>query len=205
MFARHQPIIAAYARSSPDALARVQTFVYLTVQQPLFMVPRAMKDVDREGIESKFLWGWKRDAYSYIHAHKEAVHRDMLSYYFEGNADPVRQERELLAYGATLPGMGLVKAGFMAQLCFGVAGCIDSNNVHRFQLGREQWLRADSYKAVGPKTKARYLDQYQSMLAVAGGCEALWDDWCIFVHSRGRGNYNSAEHVSQLHVEALGL
>lgn len=163
-----------------------------------------MKSVDRDGIESQYLWGWKRDAYTYVHTNRADLYSHMYTL-ADGYADPYVQEREILAYNATLPGMGLVKAGFMAQLCFGVAGCIDSNNVHRLQLGREQWLRADSYKAVGPKTKAKYLDQYQSMLATAGGCEALWDDWCIFVHSRGRGNYNSAEHVSELHCEALGL
>lgn len=204
MFSKHQPIIARYARSTPEAMARVQTFVYLTVQQPLFLVPMAMKDVDRSGIESRFLWGWKRDAYSFIDQNKTTVHRDMALLY-DGSADPVRQEREILAYGATMPGMGLVKAGFMAQLCFGVGGCIDTHNVNRFQTGRAQFLRADSYKRVSPGTKAKYLTEYQSLLASAGGCEALWDDWCIYVHSRGRGSYNSAEHVSQLHVEALGL
>jgi hypothetical protein len=162
-----------------------------------------MKSVDREQIESRFLWGWKADAYSYIQEHKGLVHRDMLA--LADCADPIRMEREIIAYGATMPGMGLVKAGFMAQLCFGMGGCIDTHNVNRFQIGRAQFLRADSYKAVSPGTRSKYLDQYQSLLASAGGCEALWDDWCIYVHSRGRGNYNSAEHVSQLHVEALGL
>lgn len=209
MFNTHQRIIADYARRGPDEFADVLTFVYLTVQQQLHLVPNALKDVKREGEDSRFLWGWKRDAYTYMYTNRATLYTHMYTLY-DSSADPAVQERELLAYCAELPGLGLVKAGFVLQLVFGIGGCIDGHNVFRFQLaeGRKtlpQYLRACAYKRAKPATKARYIQEYQQMLSNAGGTEGLWDDWCIYVHSRNRGTYSSAYEVSAMHCAALGI
>lgn len=208
MFAIHQNKIENYAARGPTEFGRVLTFVLLTIQQPLDTVPAAMKDVDREGIESKYLWGFKRDAYEHMIKNREPIYHDAME--LSHIPDPEIAERQLLAYFAAMPGLGLVKAGFVLQLAFGLGGCVDGHNVKRFELdkGRKslpQFLRANQYKAVKPATRARFIDQYQALLKIAGGCEDLWDDWCIYVQSRAPGRYASAHEVSELHCTSLGI
>ena len=208
MFDNHQKRIAAYAKRGPDEFARTMTFVYATIQQSLDTVPGAMKDIDREGIESKFLWGFKREAYEWLQANKLAVYNDAMELSF--TADDDRAERELLQYFGALPGLGLVKAGFVLQLAFGLGGCIDGHNVRRFGVleGRKAlpiYMRAWHYKKASPIKRAEYVTAYQSLLKRAGGCEALWDDWCIYLRSRAPAKYHSADYVSELHCIALGV
>lgn len=208
MFDTHQNRIAAYAKRGPDEFARTITFVYATIQQSLDMVPGAMKSIDREGIESKFLWGFKRDAYEYVQKNKLAIYSDARELAF--TADDNRAERELLAYFAAMPGLGLVKAGFVTQLAFGLGGCIDGHNVRRFELlkGRKSlpiYMKAWHYKKARPAKQAEYVSMYQSLLKRAGGCQALWDDWCIYLRSRAPAKYHSADYVSELHCIALGV
>jgi len=208
MFESHQPRIAAYAKRGPDEFARVVTFVYATVQRSLDTVPGAMKDIDREGIESKFLWGFKRDAYQHVQDNKASIYNDAME--LSCTADPDQAERELLAMFGAMPGLGLVKGGFVTQLAFGLGGCIDGHNVNRFKVlaGRKAlpiYLRAWHYKRSRPAKRAEYLTAYQALLRRAGGCEALWDDWCIYLRSRFPAKYESADYVSRLHCEALGL
>jgi hypothetical protein len=167
MFAIHQNKVRNYAARGPVEFGRVLSFVLLTVQQPLDTVPSAMKDVDREGIESKYLWGFKRDAYEYMQKNKEQIYSDAMN--LASIPDPEIAERELLAYFAAMPGLGLVKAGFVLQLCFSLGGCIDTHNVKRFECdnGRRslpQFLRASEFKSAKPSTKARFLNQYQDLL-----------------------------------------
>lgn len=208
MFDNHQSRIAAYAKQGPDQFARVVTFVYTTIQQSLDTVPGAMKDIDREGIDSKFLWGFKRDAFEYMRANKAAIYDDAME--LSLIPDPEIAERELLAYFGQMPGLGLVKAGFVLQLCFGLGGCIDTHNITRFQVmaGRKSlpaFMRATAYKRAKPATRAAHLSAYQALLKQAGGCAGLWDDWCIYLRSRAPAKYHSADYVSELHCTALGV
>lgn len=208
MFDKHQSKIAAYAKQGPDEFGRVITFVYATIQQSLDTVPGAMKSIDREGIESRYLWGFKRDAFEWLQSNKAAVYNDAME--LSCIPDPAIAERELLAMFGELPGLGLVKGGFAAQLAFGLGGCIDGHNVRRFEVleGRKSlpiFMKAWHYKKARPAKKAEYVSAYQALLQRAGGCEALWDDWCIYLRSRSPAKYESADYVSELHCIALGV
>jgi hypothetical protein len=201
VFAEHQPKIGVYAQSSPAAMVDVLTFVYLTVQQPLDTVATAaLPDVRKLGSASRFLWGWKSSAYEWAQANKLAIYDALISH---------SGERERLSYLAECPGLGLVKAGFMVQLCFGEGGCIDTHNVERLSLSDKrrslpQFLRAQAFKKAAPKTRARYLDQYQELLEQCGGAQWLWDDWCEYVAEMFPVRYRNADYVSELHLAAIG-
>jgi hypothetical protein len=119
--------------------------------------------------------------------------------------DRVYRERTLVALFASIPGIGLVKGGFAAQLAFNVGGCIDMHNLERLGF-RGADIRSDLFKCA--KTEAgrkKRLDIYMDLLAIAGGCEMLWNDWCAYLAEREPVRYRDAAHVSRLHCEALGL
>jgi len=200
MFHRDQKEISDYAMVGPDQMARVITFVYLTIQQAITTCEAAMKDVDREGVESKYLWGFKLGAYEWLHENKDNVYRVACDLH-GGYADPVVAEIETLKFFASLPGLGLVKGGFVNQLVFGQTGCMDTHNAIIFELPPRAF-RADLYKQASMKRKAVMAADYAALCEDQGGPEFLWDNWCGYVG--GRNGY-SADAISEMHTKAIGL
>ena len=82
MFQNHQTKIsqAAISDKSGKMLGKVMTMVILSIQQPWFNIENMMLDVEHIGIESKYLWGMKHDAYKYILRNRKDIHKSFLSY-----------------------------------------------------------------------------------------------------------------------------
>lgn len=203
MYDTHAQRIACYAQSSPDALAHVMEFVILTIRMPLHRIPKDMAELRKRGAKSRNLWGWKREAWQNVQAHKAAIFADAMEMY--RHPDAHEAERQLLAYFAAMPGFGLAKGGFVVQLAFGLGGCLDSHNVERFGL-RANDIAAKRFKGAKTwETRYRLIDVYQDLLQRCGGCKGLWDDWCNYVAANQPNQYRDGHHVSALHCEALGL
>lgn len=205
MFENHQPKIARFAARNPDNFFQVIQFVLLTIQQPLHRMPLDMAEVNKKGADASCLWGGKLSAWRHHSANRSKVY-DMAMTLNDVHPNPADAEKEVLNYLASLPGLGLVKGGFVAQLAFGLVGCLDSHNVERYGLERSQ-VSAYAFKsAKTQKSRDAKLDAYLSLCHELGGCEGLWNSWCEYVFSRNRGNvYDSAYHVSAVHCEAFGL
>jgi hypothetical protein len=191
VFREHQPKIARYARQGPKNFARVARFVMLTIQKPLWTVGTAMRDYDRNGLQSKFLYASKRAGCAHFEAHAGDVweRAEALSLYPEA----------LVAYLAEQPGLGLAKAGFLAQLCWGEIGCLDTHNLERYEVHPNAFA---NFKQASPARRARLASRYVRYCQQFGGAEALWDSWCAYVAPLSP-NYRDAEHVSALHCEFI--
>jgi hypothetical protein len=200
MFERDQSEIADYAQDGPDQMARVVTFVYLTIQQSILIVPEAMRSVDREGIESRFLWGFKAHAYEWLEDNKGKLYDDAMNAWCSVG-DPHWRDAEVLGVFANCPGMGLVKGGFAAQLIFGRVGCLDTHNAVR--LGIDPYrFKSSRFKALKPRSRSVMAEDYLMACKGAGGPEFLWNDWCNYV---GERNGLSGDKISKLHTQALSL
>lgn len=167
-----------------------------------------MKDVKARGDRSNMLWGMKAHGWRYVQEHKQAIYHDMLELGYA--ADPERRQHELLDYLALFPGLGMVKAGFIAQMLFGEIGCIDTHNLSRFGLRSEKtdqptWLKSSAYKDRRPVKRVALRETYLTVTKNAGGPRALWNDWCTYVHEKYPVYYISPDKVSRMHCEALGL
>ncbi|WFG40869.1 hypothetical protein ParaKuw1_00036 [Paracoccus phage ParKuw1] len=200
MFQRDQKEISDYAMTGPDQMARVITFVYLTIQQSITTCEDMMRDVDRQGVESRHLWGFKIGAYEWLHEHKQEVY-DMARLLHDGYADPAVAEIETLKFFASLPGLGLVKGGFVNQLIFGQTGCMDTHNSVIFEIDPYRF-KASRYKSASMKRKAIMVMDYANICWDQGGPEFLWDNWCSYVAER---NGYTADAISAMHCKALGL
>jgi len=196
MYAEDQPKIAAYARQSPKHFARVYKFVVATIQQPLHTVGKALRDFDEHGSASKFAFGHKATAIDFIDANAAEV-------WETADALSLAGPEALLSYLADLPGIGVVKGGFLAQLVWGEAGCLDMHNIERFGLDAKQFTAARFKNAKGAATRQKIIRNYLDLCADLGGVQGLWDTWCEFVAARDVINYHSADHVSRLHSEFI--
>lgn len=198
MYKTHQPIISNHCRACPDNMARALQFCTLTIQESLHRVPDNFP-LAEEG-DSGVLFGWKYAAYNEAWEYRDHIYKELEEIWSTRRGDDDATER-LLHYVASLPGFGLAKAGFLAQLVYGVGGCLDSHNLRRLGLNERKFAGYKSLKSFdGRRAK---INSYIDTIANMGSTEYLWDSWCEHVHALTPSRYDSAEHVSRLHVDAI--
>ena len=117
------PIVKA-AQNSAEKWARVATFVILTIRQMFFLMPAQMQDVLSNGRDAVALFGFKQNGYDFIVANKES----MWSRAIECKQGAITLDDLILSYLA-IPGLGIVKSSFLAQLTVGEGACIDAHNL----------------------------------------------------------------------------
>jgi len=209
MYKSHQPLISRWAREDSENLRDVMQFVILTVRCPLrravgdLHALRSPNDNERDDTERSALWGWKHEAYSYVEANHEHIHAH-LEDLWASSGKPSVVEDAMLAYVSSLPGFGMVKAGFVLQIAYGISGCLDSHNVRRYGLDANA-IGAKKAKVKRPVTRMKHVRNYRRMVETLGGTEALWDTWCAYVAENQPNSYSSAEQVSALHAHAFEL
>lgn len=217
MFANHQPIIAKYARQNPDNFARVLKFVILTIRARLFNLPADMERLENPETaaeQSGLLYGSKSLAVAQIESRAESLYAQAESIFYHSES-PRAAAESLLNLFTGIHGIGLAKAGFCAQLIYGVSACLDSHNIERFGIPKSALKSSTFKKAKTARTRAKWIRRYCDIVENCGGTESLWDSWCAYVYNRpdetgfkmngNRLTYKSAEHVSALHCESLGL
>lgn len=190
MFATHQPQIEHYARESVAHYANTLLFVRLSVRRKLYDVKPLLDDVRQRGPEEL------RDNVSrtfYAALHRKKYHLYHLTYH-----ERVTDRELMLELIRLLPGIGIVKAGFILQLTRGRVGCLDTHNLKRFGLNRRTF-RADGTFAV----VAGRVDLYLTLCESLGGAQWLWDTWCEYVAGLYPTMFHSAEDVSKYHVYAI--
>ena len=194
MFSMHQKAISEFALSSNVGLERTFRLVFLSIRQPFHTMQKQMQDVDENGMQSPYLFGWKRSGLAFVRANASTL-RETLKAVPEGYGDA-----QALLDVATVPGLGLVKAGFVLQLVTGSAGCIDSHNMERFGLNANAFkYGASASDALKRKKALAYLDACWK----AGGCASLWDGWCDYVAAQQPKHWTDGMEVSKMHETAI--
>jgi|DEB0MinimDraft_6_1074348.scaffolds.fasta_scaffold09630_3 hypothetical protein len=194
MFSTHQKAISEFALGSNVGLERTFRLVFLSIRQPFHAMQKQMQDVDDNGLQSPYLFGWKRDGLAFVRANASTI-REKLKAVPDGYGDA-----QALLDVATVPGLGLVKAGFVLQLVTGSAGCIDSHNMQRFGLNVNAFkYGSNASDALKRKKALAYLDACWR----SGGCESLWNGWCDYVAAQQPKHWQSGFDVSAMHESAI--
>lgn len=168
--------IANQAQNSADVFPGIAALVSLSIQQPFWMLPRQVADVVKRDYASPFLWGHKAGSLHYVRANKRALHASARACY-EGD----KSLDDLILDYLAIPGLGIVKASFLAQMTVGDGACLDTLNL------RTLGLREDAFKT--PKTlqvktiRAR-IAAYNATWRSVGDSAHWWDSWCDLVASR---------------------
>ena len=194
MFSTHQKAISDFALSSNVGLERTFRLVFLSIRQPFWRMPEQFKSVDDMGLDSPYLFGWKRAGLAFVRANASGL-RHALAGVPAGYGGA-----ETLLQIASVPGLGLVKAGFVLQLVTGSAGCIDSHNLERFGLNANAFkYGSNASDALKRKKALAYLDACWN----AGGCESLWNGWCDHVAAYHPKHWTDGNAVSEMHQTAI--
>ena len=203
MYTEHQPIISRYARRNPDNLARVLQFVILTIRNPLASVPSQLASIiAKEPGADTILWGFKGNAFAAAWDRRAEIY-SYLEFIVAGDDDDETKACAMVEYLSDLWGFGPVKAGFVTQLVYGLAGCIDTHNLVRFKINPRAFSNFKQRKTT--KSRRAFIKRYVTHCYRLGGPQKLWDGWCEYVATNQPKTYPSAAYVSRLHLDALNL
>jgi hypothetical protein len=197
MFHDHQPIIATSARNSADGFKRVCQFVLATIQVRLPTACSGVRTLYKTGERAPgTFFGSKLGGLDYLDERAEELWSqcEHLAATLAGR----ELENALIDVLIDIPGIGLAKAGFIAQIVYGVSGCIDTHNLVRFGIPARRFT--PSLAQLTTKRRAKLITEYNETVEHCGGTEQLWDDWCAYV-SQVQG-YGTADEVSAMHLVA---
>mgnify|MGYP004020214429 CR=1 FL=1 len=198
MYINHAKAIQNYAKQSSNNLVDVITMVVLSIQQPWLSVGDQMADVKQNGLNSKFLWGNKRKAYTYITKRKDFIHNQYLAVINSKKSDNAKAY-SLMNIFLRVEGLGMVKAGFVCQLSAGLVGCIDLHNIRLYGIDEKVLKLPKSLK-----TKELRDDRINKYISICHniGTEKLWDTWCNYLSTKSP-KWSDGFEVSKVHYDYL--
>lgn len=195
MYDRDMPLMREIALASPEGLTKVIAFVLSTIQQPLQSVANQMAELKREGVNSKYLFGSKRDGYRYAVDHACVLHAAVVE------AVRVNDVVGAVDVLTNVPGLGIVKAAFVAQICGLDVACLDTHNLRRLGMAEGALKLA---KSVKPETRRRKIADYVALCSSTGGARHWWNTWCDYVAgNRANKSLPTGDAVSAYHVACI--
>jgi len=185
MYDTHVPRIAKAMRASPEVFARAIMFAVLSARTQFPRIVKQMQELDNNGARARVLWGWKADSFDYVEQHKAELWENT---YAAGSL------RQALWELTRVPGLGIVKAGFVLQLAGFAIGCLDVRNIKRLGL-QPRAYRSDGAKRKAGKAWGKAIDRY--VHETHGKARELWDAWC----SDAANEYlSSPDAISAMHL-----
>ena len=184
MYNTHQPIIGAAMRASPSGLARAVVFGLATIQVKF---PDAVRECQRYCTTGELhpmaFFGTKLEGVKWINENANRLFTQL---------ENAPHENARLRLFTQIPGIGIVKAGFLCQLRDGLIGCLDVHNLKRFGINRRRFDH---------KTQARINEYIETCFQIGGGSCTLWNEWCRLI---GAKYGMPAEKISEMHLAAVG-
>ena len=121
MYKIHAVQCQDYAMRSADNLMDVAMLVSVSIQQNWLSCGNQLEDVRNNGIDSKFLWGFKSKTYKYLNSNKHKLYAQAKAIANSNKTDDDKAY-SLMKVFLRVDGLGLPKAGFMCQLTMGLVG-----------------------------------------------------------------------------------
>lgn len=202
MYQRDCTTISNYALASPSGLRDVGEFTICTVNMPLSRVLDMRRDVKVNGYQSKWLSSVKRDGFAYLSQMSPSLHANLCKIIDKHGTDTIDAAQQAIDTLMDIPGVGMVKAGFIAQMCGLEVACLDRHNVRALGM-KEDALKID--KKLKPDTRNKKIRNYVKLCRRSGGAEYWWDTWCNYVADKGGLNQSlpTGDAVSAYHVTAV--
>lgn len=212
MFKDHNPIINEYMQASAEQMIDGIMFVVLSVKTPFHTMAQQMADYRAKGLDSKYVWGFKRQTYEYLQENGKDLYDELMDLStrsqfgdrkFKGRSIWTERDRKMMLVLTDVPGLGVVKAGFVMQMMFGRVGCIDVHNLRRFYKVDAKDVKF--VKIASDHVKLEKITNYINICKGNRSTQKLWDQWCEQLTDKkcNKGRFSSGDEVSSFHVQAL--
>lgn len=187
--------IAPKALDNPDSFFSCVVFTLATIQQAFYAVPMILQRIEKEGIDSPFLFASKREGFAYASENRAILQSKARAY--------VKREISLdmlILEFMEIPGLGLAKASFLAQMVVGDGACLDRHNLRALGLP-ESFTKAS--KDLKPASLLRRVEFYNSTWRKHGDSAFWWNTWCDHVATMYPKKFANGAAVSALHRLAV--
>ena len=193
MYNRDQKVIGMISKYNPKGTKQICIFVADSVRNQFTGTEKRLKEIKKFGAKATALNNKvKNNGYKYIQNNYKHLHEVIHS-------KDLTMADKLVAL-TEIPNIGLVKAGFILQLCLGKVGCIDCHNQQMFGIDIKDITLQKPAKLA---TKLKVAQNYIKLCEDLGGTEYLWNNWCEFIADRHPTRFEDANHVSQVHIDAI--
>ena len=193
MYNRDQKLISMLSKGNPKATKQVLILVLDSVRNFFGNTETRMKEIKRRGANAVALNNkTKTKGYRYIQSNWKYLH-DVI------HSDDLTLADKLVAL-TEIPNIGLVKAGFILQLCLGKVGCIDCHNALKFDVDLTKFKLNYTNRLA---TKIKKAQQYIELCERAGGSRKLWNGWCKTIATKYPSHFDSANDVSRVHADVI--
>lgn len=201
MYQRDCTMIAQYALASPQGLYDVIEFTLCTINMPISRVHLQRQSIKEEGTQSKWVSATKANGINYAKMNQAYLHKQILHIRDKYGLDTIDGSQYAIDLFIKIPSIGMVKAGFIAQMCGFNVACLDRHNVRALGLS-ETALNLN--KKVSDELRLKKIREYVK-LCRRRGSEYWWDTWCNYVADRGGMNKSlpTGDAVSRYHVTAI--
>lgn len=191
MYAQEMPAIRDAMRHDLEVFRRGAMFAVCSIRQPTLGVPDQLGILfDNEEGENP-LFGSKFASFA-------AITGPMGAAIWADIRQPIGKTKAACEYAIgrllDVPGLGIVKAAFIAQLMGYDVACLDARNVTR------EGRNARAYRTDGktPRQLAPKVRQY--VAETFGKAELYWDAWCEDV---AQAYHRTPQEISELHLAIL--
>ena len=199
MYVRDCHAIASHAIASPNGLFDVIEFTLCTIQMGLSTVKLQRRDIAARGADSAFLFGFKRDGWRYARDNIASLWGEAIALRERGTSD-VETVTDAVLLFMRVPGLGMVKASFVAQMLGFNVACLDTHNLRRLGLPASAMKVSATLK---PDTMRRKVSAYVA-LCQQDGAEYWWNSWCDYVAgNKSNRLLDTGDVVSKYHYDAV--
>lgn len=201
MYQRDCTIITQHAMSTPDGLYDSIEFCLCTINMPLSRVIQQRVSIKAEGVQSKWVSRTKALGIEYAKANAQRLHEEINAIAELHGKDTIDGAQEVVDLFVSIPSIGMVKAGFIAQMCGFEVACLDRHNIRMLGLPETALLLN---KKVKPELRRSKIRNYVK-LCRRQGSEYWWNTWCNYVAEKGGMNKSltTGDAVSKYHVAAV--
>ena len=201
MYSRDCDAIASHACASPSGLFDVIEFTLCTIQMGFSTVKTQRRDIAANGAASAFLFGSKRDGWKYCRENIVSLWGEAMAIRERGLAD-VENVTDAVLLFMRVPGLGMVKASFVAQMLGFNVACLDTHNLRRLGLPKSAMKISATLK---PASMRRKVKSYVT-LCQQEGAEYWWNTWCDYVAgNRSNKMLDTGDVVSKFHYDAVTM
>lgn len=191
MYSRDQALTQRHAETEQGFLDTV-VFVLATVNQHFYNVGTITDTYHTAGLDETPHYNavQKRGiAYAMMRA---PFYTALLADVRAGKADLAEALKALVE----IPGIGMVKAGFILQLTCGMAGCLDRHNLRTAGLNERIFQRVPAAAEALTARIRLYLKACEDM----GTPEEIWDGWSRLIAAKYPNQFCCADDVSWKHA-----
>lgn len=189
--------INAACANDPNAIVGAGLLTLLSVKKPFYRMQADFANVQAVGLESPYLYGWKRRGARYLLDNAE---RFFDAANLARGKDDAESLESLLFTFLEMPGLGLAKASFLAQLTTGRGACLDSHNLAGLGFSEDEF-KLD--KKSLPRTILKHMRAYNAAWSQHGDSAFWWNQWCDHVAALYPNKFANGAEVSKNHLVAL--